>query len=223
MEKIKLDIGFCFYEDSLDTVRRAIESVRYHVRYIFAIDGKFEFLTSDKALSEADVRAYLKSVPNVILIDAPHLNEVAKRSEYLDLCKIHKTEAMLILDSDEWVTDKTEWDKVYDSIIQMRPKDDKPRTTAIRMDTHGGGGWFPKMWLNPGFIKYTKCHNFWVYPDGIIYKSTGAYPRMEGMYLGNNDYLRSDHIIKITLEYQRKLMAYEKPFKKIYMINARRE
>jgi len=222
LEKIKLDIGFCFYEDSLDTVRRAIESVRYHVRYIFAIDGKFNFLNSNKILSESDVRAYLKSVPNVILIDAPNLGEVAKRTEYLYLCKTHHTEAMIILDSDEWVDSKTEWDKVYNSINLMRPKEDIPRVVALRMDTHGGGGWFPKVWLNPGLIKYTKCHNFWTHPDGTLWKSTGAYPRMEGLYLGTNDYLRSDHIIDVTLQYQKKLIAYEKPFKKIYMINARR-
>ena len=37
------DVAFCFYEDSLETIQRAIESFRHHVRYIFAIDGKFEF------------------------------------------------------------------------------------------------------------------------------------------------------------------------------------
>jgi len=221
LESLSVDVGFCFYEDSVDTIKRAIESVRYHVRHIFAIDGKYEFLESDQELSYLSVREYLKSVSNCILIDAPNLNEVAKRTKYLDMCKTYNSKAMLILDSDEWVTADTQWENVYRNLAILRPTDDEPYVCAIRMDTHGGGGHFPKMWLNPHLIQYTKCHNFWTYPDGSIWKSTSGYPHLEGMFLGTDDYLRTKHTIEVTLEYQRKLMAYEKPFKKIYKINAR--
>ena len=46
VNNVSLDVGFCFYESSLETVKRAIESIKDHVRTIYAIDGKFEFYDS---------------------------------------------------------------------------------------------------------------------------------------------------------------------------------
>ena len=116
-DKIALDVGFCFYETSLETVKRAIESVRHHVRYIYAVDGKFEFFESDQELSSRDIREYLESIPNVRLVDFPNRKENEKRQVYLDLAKEHLSDWLLILDADEYITDETDWDTVYEGLL----------------------------------------------------------------------------------------------------------
>jgi hypothetical protein len=48
VDNISLAVGFCIYENSLETVKRAIESWKDHVDVIYAIDGKFEEFESDQ-------------------------------------------------------------------------------------------------------------------------------------------------------------------------------
>ena len=57
------------YEDSLPTVKRMIESIKDHVRHIFVIDGRWELKGPGRELSTDEVRDYIKSIPNAILVD----------------------------------------------------------------------------------------------------------------------------------------------------------
>ena len=97
----------------METVKRSIESVKDHVRHIFAIDGKFEFFESKNPLSTPEVRAYLKSVDNVILIDYPNRKENEKRQQYLNLSQNFMSDFLLILDADEFMTGECDWNKAY--------------------------------------------------------------------------------------------------------------
>ena len=217
----EIAVGFCFYEDSVETVKRAIESVKDHVQYIFAIDGKYKFYESDRLLSTPDVREYLKSVPNVILYDAPNLTEADKRQKYMDLCKIHNIDVIIIMDSDEWFTERTKWEPALKYIEALLYRFPEPKIHGVRMQFSGTEGIHPRVWMKPKLISYTKCHNFWIMDSGVIFKSTLAFPPIPDFYMRSNDKLRNPENLAKTFEYQKKLMAYEKPFKKNYRLNAR--
>ncbi len=219
---ISLDVGFCFYETSLDTVVRAIESVKDHVSHIFAIDGKFEFFESSSELSTPEVRDYLSSVKNVILEDFPNRKENEKRQRYLDLAYGFQSDYLLILDGDEFITSDTDWEKVHAFLEEKYPASILPKIWAVEVKSNYDSNVkkkstsMPRIWQRPYLIEYLKTHNFWKFSDGTIWKSQPNFPRVPGIYLKGNDKARDIDYIKAAFEYQTKLMTYEKPFKAEY-------
>jgi len=213
---VALDVGFCFYETSLATVKRAIESVKDHVRYIFAIDGKFEFFESENDLSSKAVRDYLVSVDNVILTDYPNRKENEKRQQYLDFAMDLMSDWLLILDADEFITDETNWDEAYNHMKQLFDHEALPKTFGVTIRHGNKEGYYPRLWRRPYLIRYMRTHNFWKYADGTIWKSTVTNPPIKSIYMRGNDKDRDPEYVKKTYEYQLKLMKYEKPFKEEY-------
>lgn len=210
---ITLDCGFCFYEESLETVKRSIESIRHSVRYIFAIDGKYEFYESDNLLSSPEVRNYLKSVDNVILLDYPNHKENEKRQKYLDLSNEYLSDWLIILDADEYITKSTDWITVYKELKQNYQASLLPKIWGVQIRK----GFFPRMWMRPYLIQYTKTHNFFQFTtDDSIYRSTTDYPPIHDIEIRSDDNLRKKEYNVKSYEYQKKLMAYEKPFKDEY-------
>lgn len=210
---MSLDCGYCFYENSLDTVKRSIESIRHSVRYIFAVDGKFEFYESDQELSPPEIRDYLKSIPNVILVDCPNRKENEKRQKYLDLAQEHLSDWLIIIDADEYITKGSDWIHAYKDLKNNYSKAIIPKIYGIRIRK----GLYPRMWMRPYLIQYTKTHNFFQFKtDDSIYKSTVGWPPIHGLEIRGDDKLRDEQYNKKSYEYQKKLMAYEKPFKEQY-------
>lgn len=223
-----MDVGFCFYETNVEIVRRAIESVKDHVRYIYAIDGKFEFFESSDELSSLPVREYLASIPNITLIDFPNRKENEKRQIYLNCCNEYLSDYLLILDADEYITDETDWNSVYKFLEDKYSGSILPKIwgVTIRHNTDGGKtkkeGHFPRIWQRPYLIQYTKTHNFWQFKtDGSLWKSMITFPKVPDIYLKGNDKGRDPDYLKKSYEYQLKLMEYEKPFKAEYRKTAK--
>ena len=170
---VALDVGFCFYEQQVETVKRAIESVKDHVRYIFAVDGKFEFFESDQLISSQEVRDYLSSVKNVILIDYPNRMENEKRQQYLELCQEYMTDYLLILDADEFMTDECDWNEAYAHMRQLYDHEITPKTFGVTIRHEKKEASYPRIWRRPFLIQYMKTHNFWRYKTtNEIWKST---------------------------------------------------
>lgn len=214
--EIKLDVGFCFYETDLATVKRAIESIKEHVRYIFAIDGKYEFFESDDELSSPDVRMYLSCISNVILVDAPNLKEPEKRNKYIDLAKKYNSDWMLMLDADEYITDETDWERVYEYLPQISGSEPAIWGATLR-SSNGKELSYPRMWRNPHKIRYMKTHNFFEFQtDHRVFKSSVTWPKIPGIFIKGNDKMRSKEYVDKSYQYQKKLMAYEKPYKEQY-------
>ncbi len=210
------DVGFCFYEKSLETVKRTIESLKDNVRCIYAIDGKFEFFESDELLSSNDVRDYLSTIDNVILVDAPNLKENEKRQIYLDLAKDNNSDYLLIIDADCFVTNNTNWEEFY-KVLEGLGKGEKPKIFCIGVQTTHKVSWFPLLWYKPYLLKYLKTHNFWEdTTDGSIYKSTNNGTRANHIFIKSNDKLRTEEYLIKSRSYQDKLMAYEKKYKEQY-------
>jgi len=218
---VALDVGFCFYETSLATVKRAIESVKDHVRFIFAIDGKFEFFESTEELSTHDVRDWLTTIPNVILVDYPNRKENEKRQQYLDLCDQYSSDFLLILDADEFMTSECDWKLAYSHLSQLYDQAMFPKIFGVTIRHKNKEGQYPRIWRRPHLIKYLKTHNFWKFNDGSVWKSTISNLPVKGMYMKGNDKDRDPEYIKKAYDYQVKLMAYEKPFKEQYRKKAK--
>lgn len=219
---VTIDVGFCFYERSLSTVKRAIESVKDHVRYIFAIDGKFEFFNSRDLLSTEPIREYLNSIPNVILVDCPNRKENEKRQKYLDLSQKYMSDYLLILDADEFMTDECDWQSAFNHMAQLYTHDVRPQIFGVIMRHGKKENSYPRIWRRPFLIEYMKTHNFWKFKTtGDIYKSQITFTPIRGMFMKGNDKERDATYIAQAYEYQKKLMEYEGPFKKEYRKIAR--
>jgi len=219
---VALDVGFCFYETSISTVKRAIESVKDHVRYIFAIDGKYEFFESDEPLSGQGVRDYLRGIPNCILIDFPNRKENEKRQQYLNLCQNFMSDFLLILDADEFITDETNWDEMYAHMRQIHDREITPKIYGVIMRHGKKEASYPRIWLRPFLIQYMMTHNFWKFmTDGSIWKSQITFPPIRSIYMKGDDKDRTEDYVKKAYEYQLRLMKYEEPFKKQYRKVAR--
>jgi len=228
---VALDVGFCFFEQDVETVKRAIESVRDHVRYIFAIDGKFEFFQSNESLSSKPVRGYLNGIENVMLVDCVDRKENEKRQQYLDLAMEFMSDFIIILDADEFITDETDWQKVYEHLAQKYKTHHAPKIWGVTYESVNENkkreqirqkGSYPRIWQRPYLIQYTKTHNFWKFTtNNEMWKSSTTFPAIPDIFMRGNDKLRGDEYLKKAYEYQLKLMKYEKPFKDEYRKVAR--
>jgi len=207
----------CFYETSLETVQRAIESFKDHVRYIYAIDGKFEFYKSDEPLSSNEVRKYLKSIPNVILIDYPNRLEPEKRNVYIDLCRDNLSDWALMIDADEYITKETDWDVMYEHLAELTNEEKTPAIYGVTLKAYTNTKKqlsYPRLWRAPYLIKYHQTHNFFKFEtDGKIYRSSTSWPTIQGIFMQGNDKLRNKDYLDKSYQYQLELMKYEKPLK----------
>jgi hypothetical protein len=97
---MKIAAGIIFYNDGI-SLKRCLDSIADNIDIIFAIDGKFPNFPNDKPLTSTDGSIdVVKSYPNALLVHyiAPEFN---KRQHYLELCKEHNIDILLIIDSDE--------------------------------------------------------------------------------------------------------------------------
>ena len=220
IDKITLDVGFCFYETSLLIVKRSIESIKDHVRYIFAIDGKFEFFNSEQDLSSNEVRDYLKSVQKVKLIDYPNRKESEKRQVYLNMCNECMSDFLLVIDADEYITDETNWNTVYDDLIEKINHSTLPEILCVTFRPNKNSKKeinYPRILKRPYLIQYMKTHHFFQFKtDGSIYKSATNFPLIHGIFMSGTDEDREPRYQKKSNEYQLKLMEYERPYKQEY-------
>lgn len=78
---------------------------------LIAVDGRYEGHTGSKPLSDKKTRDLFKTIqtPSVI-IDAPDTSQIVKRQIYFDKSEGYKLDAIIVMDSDEYVVnDKTDW------------------------------------------------------------------------------------------------------------------
>lgn len=106
---MKIGVGLIFFDD-LKSLQRCIPTL--DVDTIYAIDGRFKGYKTSNALSTDGSREYLQSFTNVVLIDAPDLEQFEKRNMYLKACN---EEFLFVVDSDhlmegDWKLFKKELD-----------------------------------------------------------------------------------------------------------------
>jgi len=212
---MNFDAGICLFEDSVPTIQRTIESIKDHVRYIFVVDGKWALKKSSSELSSPEVRDYLKSITNVICMDFPGHKEALTRQQYLNLAKEHESDALLWIDSDEWITEKTRWDFVKNTIKALT-REPEPAIYCLKYEAKGNQSSHPRIWIHPDKIMFTEAHAFWKTDTGKILHYTADYPTIPSFVMATNDDLRSKKYIQETYDYQVELMKDELPFKEKY-------
>lgn len=215
---IKLGAGVCFFEKSLPTIQRCIESIRDNVDYIFGIDGRFTdelgraLFPDTEKLSPQYVRDYLKTVPNCILVDYP-ATEVQKRQRYLDLCRQYECQFLLIIDSDEFVMEGSDWKSFRYNLNQC--------TGGVHIygvkfaygyPEHDDETNYPRLWYKPWEMEYYNAHC--LFRDKVSGKvsqsSSAAGPLIEGIRMAGDDSLRSREYQVQSFEYQTFLIDEER-------------
>ena len=203
----ELVFGICWYDDS--SIFRLLDSLPREAQKI-VVDGRFGFNPNKNELSQEALRGRVKLYPNTIIIDAPNLSEPEKRNKYLQTDKKY----LFIIDSDEYII-VADWDKVFKFLENLKGG---VHDIFFEMDEFGGIGCYPRLWIYPKYFKYHLCHNMWSdNRTGEFYKSgnTGG-AQIPGILCGMNDKLRTPENLQNTVDYQIKMMEFEKPYRQKY-------
>ncbi len=196
--------GICGYNDP--SVIRLLDSLPEDVPKIY-VDGKFLWNESGPELTNPELREKILSYPNTTIIDAPNLLEPDKREIYLNI----DTKALFIIDTDEWIH-WADWKLFREELSKLD-------YGIHQIEFVENGQYFadyPRIWINPKDWKYVQCHNiFENKKTGERLRSSGTTGhRFKSVQCSMNDHLRSKEYVENTMNYQKKLSAYEKPIKK---------
>ena len=214
---MNIDVGLCFYND-LESLKHSVPTYQEHVRYIHAVDGRFQDFESDKDYSDPEVIEYLKSFDNV-KTDRFVGVEHDKRNRYVKLAAKYKADALLIIDSDDYVLEAA-WDLFYKSVeerikqypnenffgidFRYTPPNFKPvEYTAI-----------PRLWARPSECEYYKAHCiFKSNIGGGPLRSSDTAPKILGIKCASGDDYRSEEYLNKISKYQGKMIEYEIPIR----------
>ena len=213
---MKLAAGVCFFEKSIPSITRCIESIKNHVDVILAIDGRFDKFPDQSLLSTPEVREYLSSIKNVVLVDYP-ASEIQKRQKYCELAKEYHCDWLIIIDSDEYMLESSDWKAFQNNILQIK---DRTRnvygirfaySAPVHMDTTP----YPRLWYRPWEVTYIK-HNLWHTQRQGDIKSSANCPIIEGITMTGNNNLVSPEYIQQGRQYQEWLIRHENPVEKTW-------
>lgn len=213
---MNIDVGLCFYND-LESLKHSVPTYQEHVDKIFAIDGRFEYFESDKDYSDPEVVEYLESFDNVILDKFVGM-EHDKRNRYVKLAGENNADALLIIDSDDYVLE-ADWDLFYKS-AEERIKQ-YPNENFLGVDfRYTPEGYqpiqftpYPRLWARPNECEYYKAHCIFRGKNGGPVRSSARVPKIEGIkFASGDDYRSQEYLTKIS-KYQGKMIDYEIPIR----------
>ena len=231
---MKIALGLCFY-NKRDEIKRLLDSIPVNYKtfdLILAIDGIYPFiydLKKNKArasefinpLSDDGSREILnefqkeKGIP--VIMDNCVGNEYQKRMRYLELCRMLECNYLLIVDSDEYFTEPTDWLKFRDEFRDLAIAHCDHNVFNVRFiaDLYGRMVEYPRAWFNPQEMTYVKnshykFKNFTKYEEMTdILDSQYASATLESLYLKHDHNLRKDQDMSERDEYEDYLVRYE--------------
>lgn len=190
-------------------MKRTIESIYDHVDNIIAVDGKFSLRPgSSEDYSTDGSNEYLQSLKKVTVKKFTGY-EHDKRNIYMEEATKLKADAVLIIDTDEYITG--DWDTFKESLkekidnshnflnipLHYTPKDTTP---------------CPRICIRPHEVRYWKTHNITSINGNL--SRIKSKTNLEGIFIQNDDTLRNPQWVKDTYEYQVKMITHEIPFRK---------
>lgn len=234
---MKIAAGVCFYNDC-KSLERTLQSLVDKVDYMVCVDGRYKgFKDSGDGLSNDGSRELVRSFNKSVLINMPNVYEVEKRQGYLDWCDRARPDWLLIIDSDEYVS---EYDKTvlesklaqmsmgqyaqynvfavmlevysgkYDHIVWSFVSGQPPQTTreGERRYEHS-----PRLWARPWEMEYYLRHYHFRKKDptsSLHYQEQNpAVAIVSGMKLNHDHALRTREHLEKRREYQRQLVELE--------------
>lgn len=205
---MKIAIGYCYYND-LKSIQRGIPTFVNEVDFVFAVDGKFSF-RSGSDYSDDGSTEYLSQFKNVIIRKFVGM-EHDKRQQYIEMCKEHDIDVLIIIDSDEYVS-QADWDLFKKNLELILSSEQNIH--GINFFTDGNITQYPRVWIRPHQIKYWNAHCLFEVNGNVIRSPKNLKP-VEGITLMMDDNLRSEEYLKETTNYQYKMIEFEKPFRKL--------
>jgi hypothetical protein len=216
--ELKLAAGIIFFNDC-NSLKRCLNSLVKGVDIIFAIDGKFPNFPSDSDLSTDGSRELVNSYTKCKLIDFCR-SEIEKRSKYLEYCSNYHVDVLLIIDSDEFVLDNSDWKVFHDNLTKIIVDRDKSTKNvyAIEVQITGKSHGFlayPRIWYKPGEMEYYGGrHYYFRNKDSLIqnppHQADHSLNLIKGIKLGHDHCLRDQSHMQSRFEYQRWLEDYER-------------
>lgn len=205
---MKIGIGYCYYND-VESIKRGLPTFADNVDYIFAIDGKFS-LRDGSDYSNDGSTEYIKSFKNTIIKKFVGM-EHDKRQQYIELAKEYSIDVLIIIDSDEYVA-KADWGLFRENLEKILDSPDNIH--GVNFFTDGNITQYPRVWIRPHQIRYWNAHCLFEV-NGSIMRSPSNLKPVEGILLKMDDDLRSEEYLKETTKYQYKMIAAEKPYRKL--------
>jgi hypothetical protein len=175
---MRLGIGTITYNDRVG-LERLIESIDYdYVDKHFIIDGKFPNQNGKFDYSNDGTAGFLLGcyhrTNGKVLSELLVSDESVKRQRYLTLCAEHDIDALIILDSDEYVDKQnTNWPKfrneISEAITEQSNSDYIHNVYSLDENYYGTIKERPRLWIYPSQMEYmnglhfafkNKYHNF---------------------------------------------------------------
>jgi len=219
---MKIGAGIIFYNDGI-SLKRCLDSIADNIDIIFAIDGKFPNFPNNQPLTSTDgSNELVKSYSNAVLVHYV-ATEFNKRQHYLELCKEHNVDVLLIIDSDEYVLEDISNFQVFKEmltrIIIQRDKGSKNVYAIPIRQPNGTYLAYPRVWYRPEEMEYYDGRHYFFrnkYPVGhplhkenLPHQANHSVNTINGLLLGHNHELRSKEHMASRFEYQRWLCDYE--------------
>ena len=205
---MKIGIGYCYYNDVL-SIKRGLPTFVNEVDLIFAIDGKFSLRDGPDYSTDGSTE-FLESFDNVIIEKFVGM-EHDKRQKYIDLAVKNKVDVLIIIDSDEYVSD-SDWDLFKQNLEKILDSDQNIH--GVNFFTDNNITQYPRIWIRPHQIKYWNAHCLFEV-NGNVIRSPKCLKPVLGITLQMDDSMRSEKYLKDTTDYQYKMISYEKPFRKM--------
>jgi hypothetical protein len=222
---MKLGIATITYNEKIG-LQRLIESIDYnYVDIHFIEDGKFPNHVGKYDYSDDGTHEIINN--DKILFEVIAEDESIKRQRYLTLCEEHNIDALIILDSDEYVDrEHTDWPKFRLEISKVIwEQEGAPYIQNVySLDNFNFGAIQerPRLWIYPSQMEYVngshkvfknKFHNFNLDPNGRQYAVPRKKKWFSFRFLNDNSF-RIKMRRKAHDEYTNWLIQHEDDIKK---------
>jgi hypothetical protein len=207
---VKIAAGICTYSDSLG-LARLLDSLSAGQVYSIVIHGPYPSYYNLDPDSLTATNAICKAYPNIRLIDLPEpLAEVERRQTYLDLANNY--DFLLVLDSDEHISDKADWPLFRRNCEQLMVAGQHHYIYDIQSIAQhpSNSGPKPRLFREPSKIKYYKKHYWWLLPNGkVAAGGSDSCQTIDGITIMHDETLRSPERIQAKINYQNWLLQQE--------------
>lgn len=157
---MKIAVGSCvFIEDriQLPEFEKMMNSVK-NFQCVIIVNGRWNDYDSKLLASITEVSEIIRKYPNAIEIKFPFKTEAESRNEYLITAGRLDYDALLIIDSDEYLVYDDNFENNLLEAMRLQPDKESFKVT-LNSQRSGGDHWPPRIILNPRFCRYSDKHN----------------------------------------------------------------
>lgn len=216
----KIAAGIIVYQDR-PGLERLVTSLYEHLDIFIVVDGRYPDwgANHDPLYSTDDTREYCKSLDKVKyyqLFD----DQNAKRTMYMQACRAHECDFLLVADADDFVHKRTDWD-AFDKYVNggryrfemgfMNNAEPQQIFNVQFVLSPERTQWIGRLFYKPYTLSY--------FSHWRVRRDNGVevrYPRhsdshVEGLVMTSDDMTRPTSRISIDIEYQWELFKREHP------------